>query len=275
MIPTVCILTHCPNITYLYATLTTIQTIRIGFPTARVLVLENGSIPEARQHIMLAATAAEAEYLPLTGLWVPPIPHHEVLRGLLQDEPHILAPLTPSDGPLVVLDGDLLFWKSCEDWQVTGLLAGRLIPARVVSHAQILVGEQGQLLPRLHTSFWWIPDRTALQQRIMEIRRTHVTWDAFTPWMVPSPLDPLLWYVGDTACNLYGAFRADCTPFTTAQLDCYDHLFMGSTPGLIAHFSSNPFPGFEWVPRVHAAAQRGDWAAIRGVWREQEAYFTG
>ncbi|MGH7181359.1 MAG: hypothetical protein ACREJN_05215 [Nitrospiraceae bacterium] len=43
--------------------------------------------------------------------------HHDVLRGLLQDEPQVLAPLASLHGPLVVLDGDLFFWSNCEDWQ--------------------------------------------------------------------------------------------------------------------------------------------------------------
>jgi hypothetical protein len=270
--PTVCILTHCPDLAYLYGTLLTIQTVRIGFPTARVFVLDNGSLIEAQSHIQQAAKQAEARVIPLTPFFSPPLPHWDVLRGLIQDERFLVSLQVTPRSPLVILDGDLLFWSSCEDWQFDGLLAGRLIPARGFPMPP---PEQGLLLPRLHTSFLWIPNRQALRQRIVEIQATHQTWAPFTPWMVPHPSGVSLWYVGDTASNLYGAIQKDCSPFTVSHLDCYDHLFAGSTPAIIAQLSAHPFPGYEWFQRVHVAAQRGDWSSIRGVWREQEAYFIG
>jgi hypothetical protein len=275
--PTVCIITHCPDTTYIYGTLLTVHTVRVGFPTARVFVLDNGSLPEAQSHIRQAAEQAEARVIQLTPLFSPPLPHWDVLRGLIQDEPPLIPQLNHRRGPLVILDADLLFWQTCESWQFEGLLAGRLIPSRMVVSWPTYptpTNETALLLPRLHTSFWWIPDRRKLRQRILEIHNTHHTWNPFTPWMVPHPSGVSLWYIGDTASNLYGAIQKDCVPFTTAQLGCYDHLFAGSTPAIIAQLSAHPFPGYEWFPRVHAAAQQGDWSSIRGVWREQEAYFT-
>ena len=283
--PTVCIITFCRDLAYLYGTLTTLQTIRKGFPTARVLACDNGSLPEAQRTIQRAAATADAHFLQLVSLGAPPLPHWDILRALVLNE-HLLDDYVPDAlrGPLVILDGDCLFWEPCEAWPVDGLLAGRLVPARVTVHPvppTAVLGptpapaeETAVLLPRLHTSFWWIPDRETLCHRIRAIQTTHPTWDPFTPWMVPDPSGGPRWYVGDTASNLYGAIQQDCVPFAPAQLDGYDHLFAGSSPTLIASLCAHPFPGYDWFPRVHAAAQRGDFAAIRGVWREQEAYFT-
>ena len=247
-----------------------------------MLAYDNGSLPEAQIHIKRAAAASDALFLQLVPPFSPPLSHHEILRVLVMDGQR---PDTLRD-PLVILDGDCLFWETCEAWSVDGLLAGRLIPTRVTVQAVPPAPMPGQhhpapametliLLPRLHTSFWWIPDRRALRQRILEIRTTHPSWDPFTQWMVPHPFGEPIWYFGDTGSNLCGAIQKDCTPFAAAQLDCYDHLFAGSTPNLIAQLGAHPYPGGEWFPRVHAAAQRGDWASIRGVWREQEAYFAG
>jgi hypothetical protein len=269
--PTVCILTLCSDLTYLYGTLTTLQTIRTGFPTARVLVCDNGSLPDAQRQIRQAADTAGAQFLQLAPPLSPPLPHWDVLRGLIQDERFLVSLRVTPRSPLVILDGDILFWENCESWQVDGILAGRLVPAGVRGMGE----ETVLLLPRLHTSFLWIPDRRTLRQRIEDIQATHTTWDPFTPWTIPNPFRSRVWYLGDTASNLYGAVREQCAPFTPSHLDCYDHLFCGSSPANIAELCRSPVPGYDWFPRVHAAAQRGDWSSIRGVWREQEAAYTG
>lgn len=276
--PTVCIITYCRDLTYLYGTLLTVQTVRVGFPTARVLVCDNGSLPEAQISIKREAETAGAQFLQLVPRSEPSLYHWDILRALVMNERLSFLRPVPRGVPLVILDGDCLFWENCESWKFDGLLAGRLIPSRVGVTGPpypVPFEETHLLLPRLHTSFWWIPDRRALRQRIVEIQALHQTWDPFTPWMVPDPFMARAWYVGDTACNLYGALHAECSPFTASHLGSYDHIFAGSTPAIIALLGQAPFPGYEWFPRVHAAAQRGDWSSIRGVWREQEAYFTG
>jgi hypothetical protein len=265
------VLTLCTDLAYLYGTLTTLQTIRTGFPMARVLACDNGSLPEAVPHIQHAANQAKAEFISLAEPYLHTLQHQDILRGLILDR-SLPAPLDELEGPLVILDGDLLFWESCEHWRFEGLLAGRLIPTQGCIVALPTGDERCVLWPRLHTSFWWIQDLDRLRWRIMDIRLSHL-WDPFSPWQVPGPTGAPVWYHGDTGCNLYGAIREECTAFDSAHLDCYDHLFAGSTPVVMKVVTADPLPGYEWFPRIHAAAQRGDWPAIRGVWRDQEAFF--
>jgi hypothetical protein len=70
---------------------------------------------------------------------------------------------------------------------------------------------------------------------------------------------------------LYEALREQCFAFGAEHLDCYDHIFHGS------HLPINAgceHPGFEKITAGHLAAAAGDLAAIRGIWRLQEEYFS-
>jgi len=188
--PTVVILTYCEHPSLAYGALMVFDTLRVGFPTFDVVVLDNGSHPDVVPRIKAAAEGA--------GAFFTPTERHDFIehyRWMLCEQEQIDS--------FVLVDPDVVFWKNVEDWQFEGVIAGRLIPdlttGGVTSKA------------RLHPSHVWVPSVKRLRELgiAVELRKEG---DQF--W--------------DTLATIYQDHPDQCQPFTADQLDCYDHLFYGS-----------------------------------------------
>jgi hypothetical protein len=245
-LPTVFIVTWCQNRDFLYGSTLVFSTLRVGFPDARVIVVDNGSKPEPRAFVLEQAVAAGCETRVLTRS----VPHGKLVERLALE----------SDGPCVFVDPDIVFWENVQSWDFGPcLMAGRYIPAMEIGGLR--------MTPRLHTSHLWIPDPAALKAKIREVRRGHPR----CPNLFEYRTDPSTGLYWDTASALYFALGPQAMAFSEAQLDAYDHLFVGSDlsharsssidPDVIAHLE-------DW----HARA-RSDYRTLRGVWREQEKMF--
>lgn len=243
MKPLVTILTYCAHPSLTYGTLLVFKTLRIGFPTADIEIYDNGSHRDVRDRIMLEAQRVGATF---TGIkpqrWVD---HYKWL--LLERKP---------DGrPLVILDPDVIFWGSVEDWSFPGaLMAGRRM-RRI--HAGPIVQRA-----RLHPSLLWIRDveelRAALGQRAA---------DLISPSIGYQDGELHFW---DTFSRLYEEMVHWCTSFTPEHLDCFDHLFFGSHLPIIAAQCGGDM---DVIGRAHVMASTGNYEALKGIWREQDAYF--
>ena len=245
MTPTVTILTYCAHPALAYGTLLVFKTLRTGFPTARVVVYDNGSHPEVKKQIEQAAADVGAEF-------------HAVQKHYANHYEWLLLHREIDSKQLVILDPDVIFWENVEGWQFgDALIAGRLIPG---------IGESVvQVLPRLHPSLFWVPDWAALRQKILE---RSPTWEFVGPDAENVKGGRHL--IMDTLAPLYREFTAQSFAFGEAQLDCYDHLFNGSHLPVL---DMNQTSGFEAIRAGHEWAAVGDFASLRGIWRQQEAYF--
>jgi hypothetical protein len=246
------VLTYCRRPELFYGTSMIFETLRVGFPTARVVVVDNASLPARRPEIEALARAAGCHFVQIPD---PEVQHHEFLERALA----LAARTEGFPGPLVFLDPDLCFWRSCEDFRFEGLAAGRLMR----SFRCELTGSL--TMPRIHTSFLWIPDPAALWNAIREIQKTHFDFEPFRPYSARIAGD---WCRFDTGGNLYSALSERICRFGEEELDRYDHLFCGSHADLILH-------GLRRIPRdrraeLHARVKAGDLEALRGVWREEE-----
>ena len=241
MKPIVSILTYCAHPALAYGTLMVFKTLRIGFPTAKVEVYDNGSDPEVRDQIMRACAEVDADFTSMT-------PRHwsrHIAHQLLDRE---------DDGsPLVLVDPDVAFWSSVEGWDFgDALMAGRLM--REV-HAGPLVSRA-----RLHPSMLWVPSLG----RLREVLRP----DEIAQRLEPRP-GRLEFF--DTMAVAHARLGDRCAAFAPEHLDCFDHLFFGChLPAIDKHLSRTD----SVIHRCHRAAAAGDLAAIRGAWREQDAYFA-
>jgi hypothetical protein len=118
--------------------------------------------------------------------------------------------------PLVILDADVHFWKSCEDWKFNALMAGYYCPEMMNDWAQC------RSVPRLHTSFLWFSDVPRLRQML---RWDDYPNDAYTPsdLFMPSVKylngERIFW---DTCAGLYNMIGG--AHFTQEHTDCYEHL---------------------------------------------------
>lgn len=250
MTPIVGIVTFCVDPQQLYGTLLTFQTIRRGFPTAQIIVLDNASLPAVRPRIRAEAEAIGAAWFQQDVQ----LPHAECIRMFL----HL-----PGDAPLVMVDPDCIFWEVVENWQFpSALLAGRLLPTFFDTYTQCLTHE------RIHTSFAWFPDRAAFHQRFAYPTFRYFDCDPLRPVMLK--VDER-WQRWDTLAVATDVLEQDCVPLSEQQLDAYDHLFCGThLPVVAPHLA--PKWRQEWE-RIHGAVQGGDLMAAKGTWKLQDEFF--
>lgn len=248
--PRVYMLTWCGDVASLYGSLLTLQTLRVGFPTAQVVVMDNASVPAARGPISVAAHLAGAQFLQRDRR----IRHAHWLEEVITNH---------HAGPCVVVDPDVCFWKSVEGWDFgDALLSGRLIPAfrceytKTITHA------------RLHSSFLWAQDAAALRAAIATERAAHFEWNPILPSMLRISGE---WHRLEAGSSLYSALPDRMHAFGEAELDAYDHLFVGSHLGEVVPALATSEAAE--LRALHAKVKAGDIASLRGVWRSQQAFF--
>lgn len=246
--PDVFILTYCKNVDQLYGSLLVFKTLRDGFPHARISVCDNASVSEAVVEIKRAAQVNGCMFRQF---------QHEVLH-----HDFLLACLSNSEGGRVVfLDPDVVFWKSVEDWEFEGLVAGRRIPLFFDEYTQCVT------VPRLHTSMLFVQDRKLLRNRIAEIQRLRFDFHPFRPVMVPQGAT---WVRYDTGAVLFHAMPEAMQPFLSEHLASYDHLFCGTNFDYVRQFISAT--DRDTWQALHDAVKQ-DYRRLKGAWSTQEAYF--
>jgi hypothetical protein len=242
------VLTWCDDPCNLYGTTLTFKTLRDGFPTARVFVVDNASLSECRGSIRVAAEESGVVFTQLQTR----IRHHEFIRDVIMRQRR---------GAAVFLDPDMCFWCNVENWTFDGLIGGRFIPRFQCEYTGCLTH------PRLHTSFLWIPDVAALRKSLEGVRNTYFDFDAFGPYMVRLGG---VWHRFDAGASLYAALQDQIHSFSEAELDAFDHLFCGTHYGQVGGSISSKFASA--FKALHEYAKT-DYTAIRGAWRLQDEYF--
>lgn len=190
MKPTVVILTYCEHPSLAYGALMVFETLRVGYPTFDVVVIDNGSHPDVVPLIAKAASKVNATFTATE--------RHNFIdhyRWMICDQTQLDS--------FILLDPDVVFWKNVEDWSFNGIMAGRLIP-------DITTGGVTSV-SRLHPSHIWVPSAKRLRDLgvSVELRKEGSKF-----W--------------DTLATIYQEHGDKCQSFTEDQLDCYDHLFYGS-----------------------------------------------
>ncbi|MBL9125826.1 MAG: hypothetical protein JNG90_19450 [Planctomycetaceae bacterium] len=242
------ILTFCRDAEQLYGTTLIFKTLRVGFPNARVVVVDNASLPEVRNEIRAHARDVGATHMQLAQA----IPHHIFIERTL---------VAGQASRMVFLDPDICFWKSVETWSFDELIAGRLMPEHRDYSTDCTVQ------PRLHTSFLWFDNVRKLLETMDRIRKFYYEVDLFKSTMLPFHQG---WIRYDTCGVLYNAIRRSTHAFVEDELDCYDHLFCGTH---IARVAPNLAPRLrEFFENSHELAKT-NYSALRGLWRLQEEYF--
>jgi hypothetical protein len=246
--PRVYILTWCKSVDRLYGSTLIFKTLRLGFPTAEISIIDNASIPQARIEIGRQADACRARFYPLRQ----ELPHAQFIENTLRNQAH---------GSAVFVDPDVCFWRSIERWRFDALMAGRLIPRHRCAITHTLTHA------RLHTSLLWISDVAEL------LSACHGIWQTFASF---SPFRPVAfcrdgqWERFDTGAALFHAFPERMHAFSDQELDAYDHLFCGAhLPYVLQRGDPEHASRLE---ELHRDVQH-DHRALKGAWREQEAYF--
>jgi len=245
------ILTYCRNLEQFYGTELIFKTLRTGFPNARVRVVDNASVPEARAEVARLAKATDCAFETLAS---PGIEHHAFIENAVRESAHAHA----SGSAAVFLDPDVCLWRNCEDLLFDRPVAGMMVEAHNDDVMQCVT------MARLHTSFLWISDAAAVMKRIESLRRMHVDFRPFMPFSVKLGD---VWLRYDTGASLYAAMPDACACFTDEHADYYDHLYAGSHLDLWNAVDSGDHGIL--LRQTHQWAKNGDLRALRGIWRRQ------
>lgn len=207
MTPKVCILVSIPDSKF-YENCTLVKnTLRVGFPTAEIHVSINDiGTNSDRVYARREFEAAGADYV----FMLPKRIHHaDWIRESL---------VIPSDDrrPVVILDADIHFWKSCEDWEFKTLMAGFYCPEMWNDWAQC------RSVPRLHTSFLWFSDPHKLWLKLSQIYPLNGEYTPCNPFMCSVNWingEPIFW---DSTAGLYNMIGG--AHFGPEHTECYEHL---------------------------------------------------
>lgn len=214
----------------------TLRTLRVGFPTAHLVVWGNDLGPADAAFVAQRAREAGGRFRPL------PPQRHDLWMAWRIDQ-------SPAD-ELVLLDGDLVFHRDVEALTVADLpLQGPFEPAHFNDYTQ------AQHQERLHTCFWRL-NPARVRAAIAGYRA------GLPPIPHPTPWHPTAqtWIAGwptqllDSGCQLVRVLGgAKLLAFAAGYDDAFTHLQCGSWSELLADT-----PSLAGLPQMHARAVAGE-----------------
>lgn len=229
-----------------YSTLV-FETVRVGFPTARIVVTGN-ALPEfALGPVEAACAASECEFE--NG---PETIHHRYIDDLLETETE----------PFILSDTDIIYYSKVEDWKFDTALAGCRIPEFEDEFMGAITRS------RLHTSLLFV-DPVLFRKQWAE----YESGFAITPFRtIANPCDPLCIslngrrYFSDTMSIAYHAIGG--TEFTAENKDSYFHLHFATIEDLVLHNLTNSSEVKSSREKVLANPELG-----KGEWRAQYEHY--
>jgi hypothetical protein len=209
-----------------------LNTVRVGFPKADIIAEVNlgETIPSYFSKLAKRGSDVGVKVCP-----TPKLLHHaDWIRRVIEDT---------EGGPLVIIDPDTHFWKSCEDWEFPGyLMAGYYVPEMWNDFSKC------KSYARLHSSFLFFPDVTALKERIQKLYPysfgklgNYHPCDPFMPSVKFVDQKPVFWDTCSVLYHMVGGYR-----FTEKELDCYEHLNSASAVEIMCERMENP-QLFRWL----------------------------
>jgi len=234
-----------------------LRSARVGFPDSEIEVSINPT-PALAGYCHILRELTDLKGIKLT--WNMEVVHHaEWIKDRVEEH----------DGALVIVDPDVHFWKSVENWKFSSLLAGYLIPELWNDATQC------RSVSRLHTSLLWINDTVALRAKIKELyplchdqrAAPFCPCDPYTPAVKFFQGEPIFW---DTCAQLYHMVGG--THFSKEHWDCYDHLSSASFYDLINEYlGKNENPLWTWT---HTEGAKNLEVLRRLSWPMTEAYIA-
>jgi len=241
------ILVTCRNPDLFAASALVFDTIRTGFPTARIIVTGNALDLEQEDEIRKHVERIKGGFANLYHVM-----HHEWIARLIANELD----------PFIICDTDIIFWQNMEGFLFRGPMHGRRVPA-----FRCPVTET-DTMDRLHTALLYIEPEAFLEYRRQKDENPAATLHpCFTPMDLVDPvrfamrMPGRIWH-HDTLGQAYHVLGGE--PFSEEILNCYDHVSCGTYLDLL----DEKIPGsrerqMEYVRHPETA---------RGLWRKQQKY---
>lgn len=246
MIENVIIVSYIPDESAFFGNSLIFETIRVGFPNAKITVADNGSSMEMLLRLLPLADKVGASVRPYRRMR-----HGEMLQVVFSN---------CQSEKCVLLDPDICFWEDLSDIDERPelapsdfIIAGRHIPA----HFDFVSGSKQE--SRLHTSFVVVNNVPALNGLIAQAGIEPQETGGGKKLYVST-----MWEVTALAEQ-----AGKCRHFPESILNAYDHIFMGTHP----HVSSNLPSSFRNKWEKSYKDSQADFHTLRGAWRWQEEYF--
>lgn len=256
MTPIVYILVSCRKPELLPAALMVFDTIRVGFPTAKIAAHGNNLTGDALHEVHSRCARIGVRFQNID-----PIYHHEWIEELVEKEDH----------PFVICDTDMVFWEKVEDWGITAMLAGRFVPEFMCEFMK------ARSQSRLHTSLLFIDPARLRHMRKVYLEqiptafyspRPNLIYPQIVPLAIPGGM-PVMYNMQqnlffDTCSMLYHAVGGRA--FVEDQLDCYDHLNCGTISDLVGPTMT------DGKMQEHHRMIFENPELAKGIWRKQQEY---
>lgn len=243
------ILVTCHNAEFIGGSVLVFDSLRIGFPDARVTVYLNGLKDEFNAPIRTAAeNAGVDQFVVIEEETI----HHKWIERLIWTETE----------PFFLCDTDVVFWKEFPPANFTRTLAGCYIPAFVDKFTN------AKTMPRLHTSLLYVnPKGVQRDARVVHVwgrsTRFNPVINLVYPVQIPYKNENVFY---DTCALLYQAIGGQ--EFTGYQLECYDHLNAGTWVDEL----DKAYPELK-LPEFHKSVYKNPELA-RGIRHMQNAFYA-
>lgn len=232
-----------------------LNSLRVGFPTAKIYVHLN--IVNHPPDDLVRRTRSRV--LDFGGEFncYPRIHHAEWIQKMV----------SKLEGRLAIVDGDCIFWKNCENFELEQPLAGMYVPAM---HNEFT---NCTSFDRLHTSFLYVRDCRELCVKIQHAFKhashpTYAPYDLFMPCVIYLQGEPIFF---DTCSQLYQLIGGQ--PFLPRELECYDHINSASFYDTMYERLENKkaFKDLHELARTNPSKLRGLYKEIESYYRTQAA----
>lgn len=243
------ILASCRNEELFQATLLVFKTVRIGFPTAQIVVWKNGLNLKVGNLVDKACQLVGAQ-----SIHVENKSHGQFIEALLEKE----------EQPFWIADTDLVFFGKVEDWfdGKDVLFAGRKEPQFYEKTTRSIH------VARLHPSLMFFnsnPLRAEIRgwnhqdSFFYSVEMNLIKWN-FVPYREEDGSKKLIFY--DTTAGLHHAIGG--TEFTEEQNKSFGHLFAGTYSDVITESVD--------LPQTHDEIFKNPELA-RGLWAKQQEWY--
>lgn len=246
MKPKVFILATCRNTELLPATLLVFNSLRMGFPTADVVVFDNGNSPEHRR-----AIAEKCDSTGCSLIEIPRTTHVKWIEALFQAE----------TVPFYLLDTDVAFWSKVEHWQFDTAIAGRRMPQFFDLYTRCVT------MTRLHTCLMYV-NPAKVKAEVARCKESFVSdfgdnslINLFKSFFCITPDGQRTYY--DTAAML--SYHVSATDFNDEHNAAFDHLNCGSYADVVD-------PVYRGLLDSHRKVYC-DPHLLRGAWTRQKNFF--
>lgn len=237
-----------------------LDSIRIGFPTADIHIHVNHPC-----HIQVADIPnrirelhARCTYLPRT------VTHFDWITNLLRDE---------SDEALVLLDGDVIFWRSVEDFPMTSVLNGAACPAHFSPFYN------AYCFSRLHTSLLFVSSPNDFRRAVVKAwpPKRAISRDPQTkPWFSQELIAPHYTWINqkplvyDTMSSAFQCIGGRV--FSDAELDCFEHLNSAAFFNIVQSHVLDETERRQFL-EIHSAAETKP-QSVKGCWRLMQDFYA-